>query len=77
MKALIVFGAIVGFVTGAAFGLAGSSPWPTALWRASVAALGVGILTKWWSRIWLQNLRDSLEQRHRSRYQPTKPPTKP
>jgi hypothetical protein len=64
MKALIVLGAIVGFLTGAAFGVAGRSPWPDALWHACAAALASGVLTRWWSRVWMQSLRDSLEQRH-------------
>jgi hypothetical protein len=67
MKALIVLGAIVGFLTGAAFGLAGNSPWPTALWRACAAALAAAILTRWWSKVWIQSLRDSMEQRNRPR----------
>jgi hypothetical protein len=65
MKALIILGAIVGFVMGAAFGLAGNSPWPNALWHACAAALAAAVLTRWWSRVWMQSLRDSLDQRHR------------
>lgn len=67
MKALIVLGAIVGFLIGAGFGLAASSPWPATLWRACAAALGACILTRWWGRIWMQGLRDSLEQRRARR----------
>jgi uncharacterized membrane protein YeiB len=63
MKALIILGAIVGFLIGAGFGLAGSSPWPAALWRACAAALVATVLTRWWSRVWMQGLRESLEQR--------------
>jgi hypothetical protein len=76
MKALIVLGSIVGFLTGAALALAGNSPWPTAIWRACVAALLAAILTRWWSRVWVQSLRDSLEQRHRPRTINTKPAAK-
>ena len=67
MKALIVLGAIVGFLIGAGFGLATNSPWPSALWRACAAALAAAILTRWWSRVWMQSLRDSLEQRRTRR----------
>ena len=63
MKALIVLGAIVGFLIGAGFGLAASSPWPAMLWRSCAAALVACLLTRWWGRIWMQGLRDSLEQR--------------
>jgi hypothetical protein len=68
MKALIVLGAVVGFLIGAGFGLAASSPWPSDLWRACAASLAACILTRWWGRVWMEGLRDSLEQRrmHRS-----------
>ena len=71
MKALIILGAIVGFLIGAGFGLAASSPWPSALWRACAAALAACILTRWWGRIWMQGLRDSLEQRRARRTMPS------
>ena len=67
MKALIVLGAIVGFLIGAGFGLAASSPWPAMLWRACAAALVACLLTRWWGRVWMQGLRDSLEQQRRAR----------
>lgn len=65
MKALIILGAIVGFLTGAAFGVVGNSPLPNTLWHACAAALVVAVLTRWWSRVWIQGLQDSLEQRQR------------
>ena len=76
MKSLIVLGAIVGFLTGAAFGLAGNSPWPNALWHACAAALAAALLTRWWSRVWIQGLRDSLEQRRHPRPSAVKPAVK-
>lgn len=67
MKALMILGAIIGFLIGTGFGLAASSPWPAALWRSCAAALVAAILTRWWGRVWLRNLRDSLHDRaHRS-----------
>ena len=76
MNELIVLGAIVGFLMGAGFGLAGDGSWPTALWRACATALAAAILTRWWSRIWMQSLRDSLEQRHHPRPSNVKPAVK-
>jgi hypothetical protein len=76
MKSLIVFGAIVGFLIGAGFGLAGNSPMPTVLWHACAAALAAAILTRWWSRVWIQSLRDSLDQRNRPRPVEAKPAVK-
>lgn len=63
MKSLMVLGAILGFLVGAGFGLAGRMEWPAALWHASVAALATSLLLRWWSVVWIQNLRQALEQR--------------
>lgn len=67
MKSLMILGAVVGFLIGSAFGLSGQTPWPTALWRASAAALAAAILTRWWSSVWIQGLQESLEQQRKSR----------
>jgi hypothetical protein len=66
MKALMILGAIVGFSIGIGFGLAGRSPWPQALWHAGAAALVAAFLTRWWTRVWLKGLRESLEHRRNS-----------
>ena len=67
MKAFMILGAITGFLLGTGFGLIAQTPWPVSLWRASVAALAAAVLARWWSGVWLQGLRDALEQRHRAR----------
>lgn len=61
MKALMILGAMVGFAMGAGFGLVASNPWPTTIWKACAAALVSAVLTRWWSRVWLRGLRDSIE----------------
>lgn len=65
MKSFMILGAVVGFLIGAGFSLANNSSWPTAFWRASAAALAVAILTRWWSRVWLQNLQDAVLKHRR------------
>jgi len=70
MKSFMILGSVVGFLIGAGFSLAGECPWSTALWRASVAALVVAWLARWWSRIWLQGLCGAREQRLRARMTP-------
>ena len=70
MKAVTLLGALVGFLIGAGFGLTGSSPWPAALWRACAAALAVALLARWWSRIWIQSLRQSLKDQQVLRHSP-------
>jgi len=70
-KALMILGSVVGFLIGAAFGIASNSPWPSALWRASAAALMAALMTRWWGRVLLNGLSDSLHQRHTRRLPPT------
>ncbi len=70
MKALMILGAIVGFLIGTGFGMASQSPWPQSLWRASVAALVAALLTRWWTRVWMRGLRDALEHRRNTAARP-------
>jgi len=80
MKALMIFGALIGFLIGCAPALMGLNSWPTALWRASAAALAAGLLTRWWTGVWLEGLRNALTQRRHRPPVPTpnlKPATKP
>jgi hypothetical protein len=76
MKSFMIFGAIVGFLIGGGFSVADDCSWPTALWRACAAALALAIITRWWSRVWLQSLRDAINQRRYARANPP-PKTKP
>jgi O-antigen/teichoic acid export membrane protein len=64
MKALMILGAIVGFLIGSSFGLAGNSPWSAALWRACAAAFVTAILARWWGQVWRRNLNNALRRRH-------------
>lgn len=59
MKALIILGAIVGFLIGTGFGLAQSSSLPVILWHGCAAALVAALLTRWRSRTWLGSFRDA------------------
>jgi hypothetical protein len=56
MKTLMILGGMVGFLVGIGFGLAQTSAWPDALWRASVTALVGGLLLRWWGRMWIRCL---------------------
>jgi hypothetical protein len=78
MKSLMILGAIVGFLIGGGFSLLKGCPWPTALWRASAAALGAAVLARWWSRVWLQSFSDARKQREQPpAFSEMKPPAKP
>lgn len=68
MKALMIFGSLVGFIVAVGFGIANGSSWPNTLWHASAAALVTAILARWWARVWFASLQDSIEQRrHQTR----------
>ncbi len=56
MKILMLLGGLLGFLIGAGFGLAQNSPWPDALWRASITAFAGGMMLRWWGRMWLKCL---------------------
>ena len=77
MKSFMIFWAIVGFLIGIGFSLAGNCPWGTAFWRACVASLVAAILARWWSNVWLEGLRDSIKQRQYRRTIPAAVKTKP
>jgi hypothetical protein len=62
MKKLMVMGAMIGFGIGIIFGVLQECSWPSILWRGSVAAFVAGMLLRWWGRLWVQSLRESLER---------------
>jgi hypothetical protein len=59
----MISGALMGFVSGVAFGLARANSWPLIVGRASVVSFCSGLLMRWWGRVWLKNLRASQAQR--------------
>jgi hypothetical protein len=63
VKKFMITGGLAGFLIGLAFGLIRQSAWPSILWRASVVALVLGILLRWWGRIWVESLRQAGAER--------------
>ena len=57
----MIIGALLGFFIGMVFGIAGRSEWPAVIWNASLAAIAATVLMRWWSRVWINNLRASLQ----------------
>lgn len=74
MKALMILGAIVGFLLGAALGHLANNSWATTLWKACAAALAAALLARWWAGVWLRGLRESLENQQSN---PTPAPKTP
>jgi hypothetical protein len=63
MKKFMITGGLVGFVLGLIFSLAQQSSWPAAIWRASVASFGAGILIRWWGGVWVKSVRRAYEEK--------------
>ena len=61
MKTLMILGSSVGFLADTDSGVVGNRPWSATLWRACAAALVAAVLARWWSRVWLNRFRASLE----------------
>jgi len=50
----MIAGGTAGFGTGVLFGLAADgTTWPAILLRASVGSLALGLLFRWWARVWM------------------------
>lgn len=63
MKILMILGGMLGFLVGIGFGLAQTSGWPDAFWRASITALAGGFLLRWWGRMWLHCLTQAQQEK--------------
>lgn len=62
MRRLIILGALIGLSIGLLFGFADQDQWPSAICRASAAALIGGVLLRWWGRVWVKCLHDVSSQ---------------
>lgn len=62
MKKLMIMGGFIGFGIGAITGYLRDVTTPELFLRASVCALLAGLLFRWWGRIWLAGLKESLAQ---------------
>lgn len=60
MKKMMIMGGMLGFVIGAVTGLVKEVSWPALFLRSCVTALISGLLFRWWGRVWLSGLKDSL-----------------
>ena len=59
MRMMMIIGGLSGFTIGISFGLAASSAWHLILWRSSLAALGAGLLLRWWGQVWTRSLQEA------------------
>ncbi len=75
MKKLMLLGGMLGFGIGAIFGRLQEASDSTILWRSCVAALAAGLLMRWWGKLWITNLKDTLAEQAR-RPQPQLAPAK-
>jgi hypothetical protein len=77
MKKFMLIGGLSGFTSGLILGLVQSGNWPAILWRASIAALGAGLLLRWWGGLWIKSLRQVYEQRLAAEVNSETPPLPP
>ena len=62
MKKMMIMGGLLGFGLGVVTGLVKEVAWPALFLRACVCALLAGWLFRWWGRVWIGGLKDSLAQ---------------
>lgn len=62
MKKMMMMGGLLGFGIGAVTGWVNEVGLPALFLRACVAALVSGLLFRWWGRVWLSGLKESLEK---------------
>jgi hypothetical protein len=62
MKKMMIMGGFLGFGLGVVTGLVNEVAWPALFLRACVTALLSGWLFRWWGRVWISGLKDSLAQ---------------
>jgi hypothetical protein len=67
MKKMMIMGGLTGFGIGVVTGLMKEVSWPALFLRACVAALISGLLFRWWGRVWLSGLKDSLAARRQEK----------
>ena len=60
MKKMMIMGGLMGLGIGVVTGYLKEVSWPAMFLRACVTALISGLLFRWWGRVWLSGLRDSL-----------------
>ena len=60
MKKMMIMGGLMGFGIGVVTGYVKEVSWPAIFLRACVTALISGLLFRWWGRVWMSGLRDSL-----------------
>jgi hypothetical protein len=63
MKKFMLIGGLLGFLLGVVLGWSQQSVWPVILCRASVMALGAGLLFRWWSGVCFRSLHQAQLER--------------
>ena len=77
MKSFMILASVIGFLIGAGFSLAEGCPWSTALSRACFAALLAALLGRWWCGMWIQGLKEAIDQRNQPISSPPVSPKTP
>lgn len=76
MKKMMMMGGLMGFSIGVVLGLVKGVTWPELFLRACVATLLSGLLVRWWARLWITSLKESLGQQFTEKVTKSTAPTK-
>lgn len=71
MKLVLLLGGIIGFGIGMLFGIAQSSGWPDVIWKSCVATYVGALLMKWWGKVWIRCLYESMQEKKKNSKQET------
>jgi hypothetical protein len=63
MKKMMIFGGLLGFLLGMGFSIASQEEWLGIFWKACVAAYLVGLMMRWWARVWVRCLKDAFKEK--------------
>jgi hypothetical protein len=58
----MIVGGMLGFLIGVGVGLLQENSWPSILWKSSLIAYVIGLLFRWWGRVWIQNLEQAQRE---------------
>lgn len=63
MRKFMITGTLAGFTLGGFLGVLQGASGGELFWRAAVSAAILGVLMRWWWRIWLRSIHETQQKR--------------